>query len=116
MDVDELKWIAEVIEKLQVPQTYNERQRLTKILERVAPAMIKALDYTAVVGFSSYNDKDELVRSGQMCNGCGHDHYFDEGNAKHRKIGVKRDGTGGEECCVEQLFQVLKEEENAEDK
>jgi len=116
MDVDDLKWIAEIVEKLQVPQTHNERKRLTKILERVAPAMITTLDYTTVVGFSSYNDKDEIVRSGEMCNGCGQDHYYDEGNPRHREIGVKRDGTGGEECCVKQLFQVLKDEEEKEDK
>ena len=48
MDNKDLEWISDVIDKLQVPQTHNERQRLTKILERVAPALIKVLDYTTI--------------------------------------------------------------------
>ena len=104
MDSKELEWIADVIDKLQSPMVHNERQRLTKILERVAPALIKAIDYTAVVGFSSYNADGTPMRKGQSCNGCGQDHYFHKGNPKHR-------GTENEQCCVETLFQILEDEE-----
>lgn len=116
MDSKELEWIAEVVDKLQSPMVYNERQRLTKILERVAPALIKAIDYTAIAGFSSIGPDDTLVRTGQSCNGCGQDHYFNENNPKHIQLGVKRDGTGGEQCCIESLFQILEEEQKNEDK
>lgn len=116
----ELEWIADVIKKLQVPQTYTERQRLTKILERLAPDLIIALDETMLGGFSTYftNDQgeDELVKAGHSCNGCGQDHYFEEGNPKHWDIGVKRDGSGGEQCKVEKLLQVLEDAEKKEDK
>jgi len=116
----ELEWIGEIAEKLQVPMTYTERQRLTKTLVDVAPDLIKALDETIFAGFSTYftNDagEDELVKAGHSCNGCGQDHYFKENNPKHSDIGVKRDGTGGEQCEVEKLLQILEDAENKEDK
>jgi len=116
MDSKELEWIADVVNKLQSPMVYNERQRLTKILERVAPALIKAIDYTAVVGFSTYNENDEVVRGGETCNGCGQDHYFAEGNPKHYSGGTRDNPDAKLPCVVEDLFQVLKEEESKEDK
>lgn len=120
MDSKEFEWIANVINKLQVPQTYTERQRLTKILERVAPALIKALDYTAIVEFSTYHTdddgKDTLVKSGHTCNGCGQDHYFEEGNPKHYSGGTRDNPDAKLPCCIEDLFQLLAEEENKEDK
>ena len=113
METNELAWITDVIAKLQVPQTHNERQRLSKILEKAAPAIIAALDYTAMTGFSTYNNDengdDILVKAGHTCNGCGQDHYFEEGNAKHYAGETKS-------CRVEDLFQILKELEEAEDK
>jgi hypothetical protein len=117
METNELAWITDVIAKLQVLQTYNERERLIKILKKAAPAIIAALDYTAMSGFSTYNETDGLMtKAGHSCNGCGQDHYFEEGNAKHCKPGTKRDGTGGEPCRVEDLFHILKELEETEDK
>lgn len=120
MENNDLVWIRDVIEKLQVPMTYNERKRLTNILVKVAPALIETLDETAMAGFSTYftNDKgeDELIRAGHTCNACGQDHYFEEGNPKHWDIGVKRDGTGGEQCKYEKLLQVLEDAEKEEDK
>ena len=110
MENKELAWITEVIEKLQVPQTYNERERLTKILKRVAPALIKVLDYTAIQYFVSH-DKDGVKDHGHTCNSCGQDHYYMEKNPKHCETGVKRDGTGGEPCKYEELLQILKESE-----
>lgn len=116
----ELEWIGEIAEKLQVPITYNERQRLTKTLVDVAPDLIKALDEVIFSGFSTYfrNDagEDELVKAGHTCNGCGQDHYFEKGNPKHWDIGVKRDGTGGEQCEVEKLLQKLEDAEKEKDK
>ena len=120
MENNDLKWIKDLIYKLQDPMTHNERQRLTKILVKVSPALIEVLDYTALAGFSTYhtNDKgeDELVRAGHTCNSCGQDHYFEKGNPKHWDTGVKRDGTGGEQCRYEKLLQVLEDAEKEEDK
>jgi hypothetical protein len=120
MDSKELEWIAEVVEKLQVPQHYNERQRLVKILERVAPAIIKTLDYTAMVGFSTYHTDDDgidtLVKAGHTCNGCGQDHYFEEENPKHYSGGTRDNPDAKLPCRVEDLFQLLEEEERKEDK
>jgi len=117
MEINELAWIKDVVEKLQVPQTYNERERLTKILHKAAPAIIDVLDYTAMAGFTTYNViVGTRENAGHTCNGCGQDHFFDEGNAKHCKPGTKRDGTGGEPCRVEDLFHILKELEETEDK
>jgi len=119
MENKDLEWIADVIEKLQVPQTYNERQRLTKILERVAPAMIKVLDWTALAKFSTWKEgceDDETVYAGHTCNACGQDHYIEEGNPKHRETGADQDGNGGEPCRYEELLQLLQAEQPNEDK
>ena len=120
MDSKELEWITDVIAKLQVPQVYNERERLTRILKKVAPALIKALDYTAVVGFSTYhtddNGKDTLVKAGHTCNGCGQDHYFAEENPKHYSGGTRNDPNAKLPCIIEDLFQLLEEVQEEEDK
>lgn len=116
MENKDLEWIADVVEKLQTPQTYNERQRLAKILERVAPALIKALNETAIMQYGRPNDEDKFIPTGHTCNGCGHDYEYFSGGPKHRFLGVKRDGTDGEQCSVESLFQLLKEEQQKEDK
>ena len=116
MDTKELEWIKDVIEKLQVPQTYNERQRLTRILQKVAPAMIRVIDYTAIVGFVSYIDDDTKVREGHTCNGCGHDYHYNEGGTKHYTGGTRDDPDAKTPCCVEDLFQILEEAEKEEDK
>ena len=110
MENKDLAWIIDVIEKLSVPQTYNERQRLTKILVQVSPALIKVLDYTAIQYFGSH-DKDGVKDHGHTCNSCGQDHYYMEKNPKHCETGVKRDGSGGEPCKYEELLQVLREAE-----
>jgi len=118
MENKDLEWIADVIEKLQVPQTYNERQRLTKILERVAPALIRVLDWTALSKFRMWKEglgDDETEYAGHTCNACGQDHYIDENNPKHCETGVKRDGTGGKPCRYEELLQLLREEQKKED-
>lgn len=113
----ELEWIKNVVEKLQQPQTYNERQRLIKILETVAPALIKVVDYTAVVEFGScVHDDNEVKPDGHTCNGCGQDHYFDEGNAKHYTGGTRENPDAQTPCCVEDLFLILKGLEETEDK
>ena len=120
MENKELEWIAEVAEKLQSPQTYNERQRLTKILERIAPALIEALNYTAVVGFSTYHTDDDgndtLVHAGHTCNGCGQDHYFAEENPKHYSGGTRDNPDAKLPCIVEDLFHLLAEIQKEEDK
>ena len=120
MENKELEWIGEIADKLQVPMTYNERQRLTKILVEVAPYLIKTRDEVMYTGFSTYytddDGNDTLVKAGHSCNGCGQDHYFREGNPKHWDIGVKRDGSGGEQCIVEILLQILEDAENKKDK
>lgn len=120
MQNSDLKWIKDVIFKLQSPMTYNERKRLTDILVGVSPALIDALEHSALSGFSTYftNDKgeDELVRAGHTCNACGQDHYFKENNPKHIDTGVKRDGTGGEQCRYEKLLQILEDAEKEKDK
>jgi len=113
MENKDLAWIADVIEKLQVPQTYNERERLTKILKRVAPALIRTLDYTAVVGFTSYTADDEIRKTGEMCNSCGTDYEFGSNYPRHRTVGEDREG---EPCRYEELIHILKEEEKKEDK
>lgn len=115
MENKDLEWIAEVIEKLQVPQKYNERERLTKILKRVAPALIKVLDWTALSKFST-GDKEEWTYCGHSCNACGQDHYIEENNPKHRETGADRDGNGGEPCRYEELLQVLEDIQKEEDK
>ncbi len=115
MENTDLEWIADVIEKLQVPQTYNERQRLTKILERVAPALIRVLDYTAIQHFVSH-DKDGIKDRGHTCNACGQDHYYKENNPKHCETGADRDGNGGEPCRYSELLTILAEEQKNEDK
>ena len=117
MENKDLEWIADVIEKLQSPMVYNERQRLTKILERVAPALIEAIDYTAIVGFSSYNEQeDKFTRCGETCNGCGQDHYFAEENPKHYSCGTRDNPDAKLPCVVEDLLHILKKEEADEDK
>lgn len=120
MDNKDFEWIADVVAKLQVPQHYNERQRLLKILVEVAPAIIEALDYTAVVGFSTYHTdddgKDTLVKAGHTCNGCGQDHYFEEDNPKHYSGGTRDDPDAKLPCCVEDLFHILEEAQNKKDK
>ena len=116
MENKDLVWIKDVIVKLQVPQTYNERQRLTKILQDAAPAMIEALDHTVASQYGQPRDDNKFVATGQTCNGCGQDYWYDEGNPKHMVIGMKRDGTGGEQCKVEHLFQTLAELEVKQDK
>lgn len=115
MENKDLEWIVDVIEKLQVPQTHNERLRLTKILERVAPALIGVVDYTALQYFVS-RDKDGMKDHGHTCNACGQDHFYMEKNPKHRETGADRDGNGGKPCRYEELLQLLKEEEQNEDK
>lgn len=116
MENKDLEWIKDVIAKLQVPQTYNERERLTKILKAAAPAIIEALDQTAVMQFGRPRDDNKFVATGHTCNGCGQDHHYDEGNPKHMVVGLRRDGTGGEQCKVERLFQNLAELEVKQDK
>ncbi len=116
MENEDLAWIADVIEKLQVPQIYNERERLTKILKRVAPALIRTLDYTAVVGYISCTDDDEIKKTGETCNSCGADYEFGSNYPRHRIVGQDREGKGGEPCRYEELVQLLKEEEKKEDK
>lgn len=115
MENKELGWIAEVIEKLQVPQTHNERERLTKILKTVAPALIKVLDWTALSKFST-GDNEEWTYSGHSCNACGQDYYIKENNPEHKETGADRDGNGGEKCRYEELLQILTELQKEEDK
>lgn len=119
MENKELKWIAEVIEKLQVLQTYNEGERLTKILKKVAPALIAALDYAALSKFSIHDpdseDKNSMIYAGHTCNACGHDYFIEENNAKHSRICVGRDGKGGLDCRYEKLLTLLKEIETEQE-
>ena len=120
MDIKELEWIRDVIEKLQHPLTYNERKRLTNTLVKVAPALIKVVDYTAIVGFSTYHTdddgKDTLVKAGHTCNGCGQDHYFAEDNPKHYSGGTRDDPDAKLPCVVEDLLQLLEDTRTEEDK
>jgi len=115
MDNKDLEWIADVVAKLQTPQVYTERERLTKILKKVAPALIKVLDYTVIQHFTSL-DKDGIKDRGHTCNACGQDHYYSENNPKHCETGADRDGNGGETCRYVELIQILEEEKNKEDK
>jgi len=120
MENNDFAWIKDVIAQLQVPITHNERVRLTKILVKVAPALIDAVDYTAMAGFSTYHTdddgKDTLVRAGHTCNGCGQDHYFEEGNPKHYSGGTRDDPDAKLPCVVEDLFQLLEDIKKEEDK
>ena len=113
--------IIQVIEKLQRPQTYNEREKLIKILNQAAPAIIKALDETATQGWGQIKTctdlEERFVKTGETCNGCGHDSSFKDDKPKHRKTGKKRDGTDEEKkCSIEHLYQVLEELEKDSDK
>ena len=106
---NDLRWITEVIEKLQVPQRYNERERLTQILKKAAPALIKALNHSAVHGFRMWDensdDEESLIPAGHTCNACGQDHCFEDENPKHRSP-----------CAYEDLLQVLEDIQKEEDK
>ena len=120
MENTTLEWIAEIADKLQEPLTHNERQRLTKIVIKLLPLIIKALDQTAVMKFGQYktmlgNLEEEFVYSGETCNGCGQDYSIDLLNPRHRKINETRKGEGGQ-CTLEKLILILKETEEAEDK
>ena len=120
MENSELNWITEVIEKLQRPQTYNEREKLIKILKQAAPAIIKALDETATLAWGQVKTctdlEERFVKTGETCNGCRHDSNLADDEPKHRNIGERRDGTGGEKCSIEHLYQVLEELEKDSDK
>lgn len=120
MENVELKWITEVIEKLQTPQTYNEREKLTKILKQAAPAIIKALDETATQGWGQIKTctdlTEQFIKTGETCNGCGEDFSFESTKPKHRDLGKRRDGTKGEKCSIEHLYQVLEGLEKNSDK
>lgn len=118
MENKDLAWIATVIDRLQKPLTYNERQRLTKILERVAPALLNVLDWTALSKFRMWKEgpgDEETKYAGHTCNACGQDHFIDDDNPKHRETGADRNGNGGEPCRYEELLQLLKEEQKKEE-
>ncbi len=120
MDNEELKWIAEAAEKLQTPQTWNERQRLLKIVATAIPYVVNALDETAHMSYGQVKTctdlTEQFVKTGETCNGCGQDSDTDGAKPKHRDTGVNRDGAEGKMCAIEHLYQFLEELEKESDK
>ena len=118
-----LEWIKDVAEKLQVPQTYNERQRLLKIMEKAMPLIIETLEETAHTGYGTHEPADDgeyaWVPSGYTCNGCGFDHRFKEKGVSDvddcRPI-TDRAGNVIKVCKVNTLIDFLKELEESSKK
>ena len=109
MENKKLKWIKEIADKLQVPQTYNERQRLLKIAGKALPQIVKTLEESAHTGFGNIKSMpdgtEEWTQDGDSCNGCGRDHWYDKRNTQH-----------SDNCEVEKLYQFLEELEKSSDK
>jgi hypothetical protein len=116
-----LQWIKDIAEQLQAPQTYNERQRLTKIMVEAMPLIIKTLEETAHSGYGTQELLDDgsydWISSGYTCNGCGYDHRFKTAGISDvddcRPI-TDRSGNVIRKCEVNTLLDFLKElEENS---
>ena len=118
-----LAWIKDVAEQLQVPQTYNERQRLLKIMEKAMPQIILALEESAHMGYGNTEPADDgefiWVQSGYTCNGCGYDHRYatpGETEVAECVLPKDRDGNVYSDCEVDNLLRFLKELEESSDK
>jgi hypothetical protein len=111
-----LEWIKDVAEKLQVPQTYNERQRLTKIMVEAMPLIIEALESSAHTGYGQYGAYDDgqydWIPFGYSCNGCGRDHKY-EVNGVQEVVECEpftdRDGVVTRTCKVTAILKFLKQ-------
>ena len=111
-----LAWIKDIAEKLQVPQTYNERQRLTKIMVEAMPLIITALEESAHTGYGQYGPREDgthdWIACGYSCNGCGRDHKY-EIYGEHEVVECEpftdREGNVTRTCKVDELLKFLKQ-------